>query len=183
MYIPQIDDIVKVKTNEFEGLGKVTHIEQQHLYTNHYNPIQVDIDGNYDIYSEHTILRVNLREITKTFKLIVAGGRDFNDYKLLKSKLDSLLKNKNKNEIIIVSGGARGADTLGEKYAMENEITLKRFLANWDLGKQAGYIRNKEMSDYSDAVIAFWDGSSKGTGHMIDIAKEKGLQLRVINYV
>mgnify|MGYP003533449592 CR=1 FL=1 len=116
-----------------------------------------------------------------TFKVIVAGGRDFNDYSLLKEKLESLLKNK--NEIEIVSGKARGADSLGEQYANEKGYPINSHPANWDeYGKSAGYIRNKEMAEYADALVAFWDGKSRGTKHMIDLAENKGLLVRVIYY-
>ena len=58
---------------------------------------------------------------------------------------------------------------------------IKRFPADWEnLGRGAGYVRNVQMAFYADALIAFWDGESRGTKHMIDIAKEKGLMVRVI---
>lgn len=115
------------------------------------------------------------------FKVIIAGGRDFNDYTLLKRKCDKLLQYH--KDIQIISGKARGADTLGEKYAKDKCLPTILFPANWDkYGKSAGYIRNSEMADYSDALIAFWDGKSKGTQHMIDLARTKGLNVRVINY-
>lgn len=117
------------------------------------------------------------------FKLIVAGGRTFNDYELLKTKLDYLLKNKKLHEIEIVSGGANGADKLGERYANEKGCMLKIFNANWDAyGKSAGYRRNAEMADYADACVVFWDGKSKGTKHMIDLANKKGIRCVVIEY-
>lgn len=106
------------------------------------------------------------------FKLIVAGGRDFNDYDLLKSKLDKLLSNK--THVEIVSGKARGADSLGEKYAKEKGYKIKEFPADWGkYGRAAGYIRNKEMAEYADGCLCFWDGKSKGTKHMIDLVEEK----------
>ncbi len=68
----------------------------------------------------------------------------------------------------IVSGGAQGADALGERYALNKQIPLKVFSADWEThGKKAGILRNIEMADYSDALIALWDGKSKGTFHMI----------------
>jgi hypothetical protein len=127
---------------------------------------------------------LNLKKIEndKMFKLIVAGGRDFNDYDLLKSKLDKLLQNK--TDVEIVCGKARGADSLGERYGKEMGYPIKEFPANWNkYGKSAGYIRNKEMAEYADGCVCFWDGKSKGTGHMIDLAKEKNLDLRVVNYI
>ena len=116
------------------------------------------------------------------FKVIVAGGRDFNNYELLKNKLDILLSNIS-DEIIIVSGKARGADSLGERYALEKGYRIAEFPAQWDkFGKRAGYIRNEEMARYSDACVCFWDGQSKGTKHMIDLSKKYNLKLRVIEY-
>jgi len=115
------------------------------------------------------------------FKVIVAGGRDFADYDLLKSKLDNLLVNRDPVEI--VSGTARGADKLGEFYAKRSQLALALFPADWDLyGKSAGYKRNAQMADYADALVAFWDGKSRGTMHMINLAKSAGLQVRVVNY-
>lgn len=112
-------------------------------------------------------------------KVIIAGSRSFKDYGLLREKCDFLLSNL--SDIVIVSGNAKGADLLGEMYAKEKCYGLKIFPADWDKYKKAaGYIRNTEMAKYSDALIAFWDGFSRGTKHMIDIAKEQGLKVRVV---
>lgn len=113
-------------------------------------------------------------------KIIIAGSRGFNDYELLKSTCDKILINQ--KDIEIVSGGAKGADALGERYAKERGYGIKLFLADWSLGRKAGYLRNIKMSEYADALIAFWDGQSRGTKHMIDIANEKGLKVRTIKY-
>jgi len=114
-------------------------------------------------------------------KIIIAGGRDFNDFQMLCQKCDKILINC--KDIQIVSGGANGADRLGERYAAQKGYGIQQFLANWTkYGKSAGYIRNKEMADYADALIAFWDQKSKGTGHMINIAKKQNLLVRVVVY-
>jgi len=114
-------------------------------------------------------------------KVIIAGGRDFKDYNKLKDSCDKILINQ--NNIEIVSGTANGADILGERYAQEKGYEVKKFPAKWDeYGKKAGYMRNQEMGEYADGLIAFWDGKSKGTKHMIDIANKKGLKVRVIKY-
>jgi len=114
-------------------------------------------------------------------KVIIAGGRDFNDYDLLCEKCDKILSRQ--TEIEIVSGRARGADQLGERFAKERGYPIKMFAADWaKFGKQAGYLRNIEMAEYGDALIAFWNQESKGTEHMIDIAKEKSLKIRIITY-
>ena len=118
----------------------------------------------------------------ETFKVIIAGSRAFNDYEMLKRHADYLLQNKN-GQIEIVSGHAKGADSLGERYAKERGYSLKLFPAKWEAyGKRAGYLRNEEMANYADALIAFWDGESKGTEHMINFATEKGLNVRVRNF-
>ena len=118
-------------------------------------------------------------------KVIIAGTRDFDNYELLKQKMDKILAGKvrNNEEIIIISGTARGADKLGERYAREKGYKIERYPANWDkYGKRAGYIRNEQMAKVADACVCFWDEQSKGTKHMIDLAKQYKLALRVINY-
>ena len=118
-------------------------------------------------------------------KVIIAGTRDFNDYAFLKKNLDYFLQgiNPNNEEIEIVSGNARGADKLGERYAKEHNLPVKLFPANWDkYGKRACYLRNQEMANYADVLIAFWDEKSKGTKHMIDIAKKQDLTVIVVGY-
>lgn len=114
------------------------------------------------------------------FKVIIAGSRDFNNYEFLESNCNYYLKNKFPN-IEIVSGGARGADRLGERYAENYLLDIKFFRADWGLyGKRAGYLRNEQMALYSNALIAFWDKESKGTKHMIGLAKKQGLKVRVV---
>ena len=117
------------------------------------------------------------------FRLVVAGGRDFSNYALLCEKCDLLLRDKrNSHRIEIVSGTARGADRLGERYASERGYTIKRFPADWDKdGNKAGPIRNAKMADNADALIVFWDGQSKGTQNMIMEAKKKGVAVRIYN--
>lgn len=114
-------------------------------------------------------------------KVIIAGCRDFSDYALLCSFADQVLAGA--EDIEIVSGGARGADALGERYARERGYALKVFPADWDkYGRAAGPIRNGQMADYADALIAFWDGKSVGTRNMIRQAREKGLKTDVKIY-
>jgi len=115
-------------------------------------------------------------------KVIIAGGRNFRDYDKLRESCDNILVNQ--KEVEIVSGTAAGADTLGERYAQEKGYEVKKFPAQWDLyGKSAGYKRNQQMAEYADGLIAFWDGKSRGTKHMIDIANKMGLKVRVIRYL
>ena len=82
----------------------------------------------------------------------------------------------------ILSGAYKGADLLGERYAAERNYPIKQFPANWSrYGKSAGYKRNNEMALYADVLIAFWNGKSKGTKHMIELATQASLKVRV-NY-
>lgn len=118
-----------------------------------------------------------------TIKIIVAGSREFNNSNLLKNELHKFIKELEANKVEIVSGTAKGADKLGEQYAAHFNQDVKRFPANWDkYGRSAGYIRNSEMAKYADACIVFWDGKSKGTKHMIDLAEKEGLILKVVVY-
>lgn len=116
------------------------------------------------------------------FRVIVAGGRDFNNYYALESKLKHYLKNKMPN-VEIVCGLAKGADSLGKVFAIRYKLKVNEYPADWDKhGKSAGYLRNSEMADNADALIVFWDGKSAGTKHMIDLALNKGIIVKVINY-
>jgi len=83
----------------------------------------------------------------------------------------------------VISGTARGADSAGEHWANALDIPVKRFPADWDKhGRSAGYLRNEEMANHADALVAVWDGSSRGTKHMIDIARRKGLEVFVYTF-
>ena len=111
-------------------------------------------------------------------KVIIAGSRTFNDYEKLRDVCDNLLQNQ--TEIEIVSGTANGADVLGEKYAKYKGYPVKRFVADWNkFGKSAGYRRNEAMAQYADALICFWNKKSKGSEHMINLAKQYGLKVRI----
>jgi len=114
-------------------------------------------------------------------RLIIAGGRDFNDYDLLCDEVSRFIGNT--SDVTIVSGLARGADTLGCKYAQEAGYHIDGFAAEWNkYGRGAGLKRNKLMAKNADSLIAFWDGNSRGTMHMIDYAHEKGLKVKVVQY-
>lgn len=114
-------------------------------------------------------------------KVIIAGSRDFNDYNALCDFCDNALQNQSNVEI--VSGTADGADKLGERYASEKQYSLKQFPADWDKhGKSAGYKRNVQMAEYADALIVFWNGESKGTRHMINIANLNNLPTKIYRY-
>ena len=119
-------------------------------------------------------------------RLIIAGTRDFNSFESLEREVIDFLEELNGGSAKgteIISGTARGADKLGEKFARKYSLTLTKCPANWDeYGKSAGYRRNVDMADYANACIVFWDGESKGTKHMIDIAKRKDLKLKIVMY-
>lgn len=118
---------------------------------------------------------------SKEIKLVIAGSREFEDYELLKFTVNELRKKYDIKEI--VSGRARGADTLGEVYAEEHNIKCKYYPAEWNkYGKSAGYRRNVVMAEYADAVLVFWDGISRGTKHMIDIANNLHKPIKVVYY-
>lgn len=120
--------------------------------------------------------------MSNMFRVIVAGGRDFSNYTMLKEAMEALLINI-KDNIQIVCGMARGADTLGERYAKEKGYDIAYFPADWmKYGKSAGYIRNEQMAQNADALVAFWDGKSKGTNHMINLAKKYDLGVRIEKY-
>ena len=114
-------------------------------------------------------------------KLIVAGGRELVDYELVKKTI-TIVQNKI-GKFELVCGEARGADNLGKRYALENGLIIHSFPADWDkYKKSAGYIRNKQMAEFADALVAFWDGVSKGTKHMIDLANTNNLKIIVVKY-
>lgn len=116
------------------------------------------------------------------FRVIIAGTRSFDDYNLLREKCDFFFQKK--KPTAIVCGEARGADTLGKRYAMEHHVPVISMPADWELhGKKAGHLRNQEMARCADALIAFWDGQSRGTRDMIEIAAEKGIPIRVVYYL
>ena len=109
-------------------------------------------------------------------KTIIAGSRTIVDYQAL---LDAVV-DSNFDITEVVSGGARGVDKMGEVFAQNNNINLRVFPADWEKhGRKAGILRNIEMGDYADALIALWDGKSRGTKQMIEYATLKGLRVYV----
>jgi hypothetical protein len=109
-------------------------------------------------------------------KTIIAGSRTFTDYAVLLDAIAAAPWTITE----VVSGTARGVDALGERYARENQLPLHRFAAQWDLyGKAAGPIRNSEMVRSAQALIALWDGRSRGTRNMIETARRSGLKVYV----
>lgn len=114
-------------------------------------------------------------------RVVVAGCRDYFDYEQARAFIHLCLQNiKEQYTLIFVSGGASGADRLGERYAHEHGYAIERFDADWDkYGKRAGPLRNEKMAQAADYVICFWDGKSRGTKSMIDFAKAYGKPLKI----
>lgn len=126
-------------------------------------------------------------------RVIIAGSRTFNNYKFLKAnclKIFRQLKaegyDTKRETLEIISGTARGTDRLGEQFAEEFNLKVVRFPADWNLGKKAGFIRNRQMALYAKedngVLIAFWDGVSKGTKSMINLANKHGLRVFVVKF-
>jgi len=113
-------------------------------------------------------------------KTIIAGSRNIEEYQLVLSAIEA-----SGFEITeVVSGGARGVDSLGEKYGLEKNLPIKVFPADWEQhGRKAGIMRNKEMAAYADALIAIWDGNSPGTYNMITEAESCKLKIFVSKVV
>lgn len=107
-------------------------------------------------------------------KIVIAGCRNYNNYYEAKDYIDFCIREiKKNNTIVILSGGCRGADAIGERYAIENGYEIRKFVANWDkYGKAAGPIRNEQMAKEADYIICFWDYESRGTKSMIEYAKK-----------
>lgn len=113
------------------------------------------------------------------YDTIIAGSRSFTDYDFLDKYMLRLPWDINR----ILVGGARGADTVGAKWARDNDYPVKVYKADWDAyGKSAGVIRNSLMASNAHALVAFWDGASPGTHHMIKSAAGSGLIVWVIPY-
>lgn len=122
----------------------------------------------------------------KAYKIIVAGGRDFENYEFLSSKLDELFEkfpDFKKQQITIISGMARVSVPLAIRYADERNLTKVLFPANWEkYPRIAGFLRNEDMLSIATHLIAFWNGKSSGTKHMIEIAKKKGIPVWIFDY-
>jgi hypothetical protein len=124
----------------------------------------------------------------KMFKLIVAGSRDFYDYEFLKRALDYLLQNIPKDQIQIVSGKARGADALGERYAKERGYPIKDFPADWERwGRRAGPKRNEQMAQYVatdgyGGCVIFRVNMSSGSTSMEEFAKQYKVRVKVYDF-
>jgi len=117
-------------------------------------------------------------------KVGIIGSRGFNNYELVKEVMGDYLNRDNElNCELVVSGGAKGADTLGEQWAKENNIPTLIFKPEWDkYGKSAGFRRNQDIVKNCDMVVAFWDGVSKGSKSSIDLCVKLGILVRIVDY-
>ena len=115
-------------------------------------------------------------------RLAVVGSRNCNDYGLVHVALSRYL-DVHGESLVIVSGGAKGADSLAARFARENNLELIEHLPDWNrFGKSAGFKRNWLIWQDADAGVAFWDGISRGTAHSFDIAKQQGKSLEVVHF-
>ena len=119
-------------------------------------------------------------------RLVIAGSRNFDDYDLLESTLNEFIEFHSIGDpdpgVLIISGLATGADLLGVEYANQKGYRVEKFPANWKLGRGAGPKRNLEMAKSANACIVFWDGISRGTANMIELAKKHNLKMLVVNF-
>lgn len=114
-------------------------------------------------------------------KIAVVGSRTFNNYDLLCSYLNTIHLKEPISHII--SGGAKGADKMGEKWANENGIETIIFIPDWEkYGRKAGFLRNKDIINEADKVVCFWDGFSNGTKNSIELAKRQGKKCLIVNF-
>jgi hypothetical protein len=116
-------------------------------------------------------------------RIIVAGSRTYTNKARVFELLDKIAEDQSKKGCLIeiVSGLAKGPDMFGKEWAHKNDFTVHEFPANWDkYGKRAGYLRNVEMAEFSDALLAFHVNNSRGTKHMIDIAYKNDLQVAIV---
>jgi len=109
-------------------------------------------------------------------RTIIAGSRTIRDYALL----ERAIVESGFHITEVVSGKeSKGVDRLGEIWAERHSIPVKWFPADWSLGRKAGPIRNRQMAEYADALLALWDGKSKGTKNMIDTAMKMNITVCV----
>jgi len=115
--------------------------------------------------------------------IAIVGGRDFSDYTLLKESLSAYISIYSGIPDNIVSGGAKGADTLAAQFAAEMDIPLLVFKPDYQkYGRGATLVRNTQIIENADVVFAFWDGQSKGTKDSITKAKKLQKELHIISY-
>ena len=114
-------------------------------------------------------------------RIVVAGCRNYENYDEAKAYIEMCIREIRKEyTLVFLSGGCRGADSLGERFALENGFHAEHYYANWkQYGKSAGPRRNLLMASTCDFVICFWDGQSHGTASLISCAKKLGKPMRI----
>lgn len=114
-------------------------------------------------------------------KIAIVGSRDFKDKDKVFYELQRLHELVDyHSEVSFVSGGARGVDTWAEENAKILKFPIKVIKPDWNkYGKRAGFLRNELIVNKADKLIAFWNGTSKGTKHSIDLAIKKGISVDI----
>ncbi len=121
-------------------------------------------------------------------RIIIAGGRTFDNIDQMMLVMDTFIEEREEQlsdgqKITIISGTAHGADSLGERYAELRGYDVEQYPAQWIVyGRSAGYKRNEQMGNVATHCVVFWDGESRGSKHMIDIANQLGLSPYVAHY-
>lgn len=119
----------------------------------------------------------------QTVKIAIVGSRTFNDYDKLKNFIQQVCRLEELDPLAVISGGAKGADTLAAQYARENNLELVVFIPDWDkFGRSAGFKRNIDIIDNCDVCFAFWDGKSRGTKHDIELCGQKGKKCYICRF-
>ncbi len=114
-------------------------------------------------------------------KIAIVGSRSFTDYALLVAEVERLEASLSTKITGIVSGGAKGIDTLAEAYAREHSIPMQIIRPDYaTYGRRAPLVRNKEIVKAADVVLAIWDGQSPGTAHALKMARELGIKTIVV---
>ena len=115
-------------------------------------------------------------------RIVVAGCRNYSNYAQAREFiLDCINSFETDENLIFISGGCRGADALGERFATEFGYKTERYIAEWEkYGRAAGPERNHKMAEIGDLVICFWDGKSKGTKSMINCSEKLDKEIRIL---
>lgn len=118
------------------------------------------------------------------FKLFISGSRSLTDYSIVQSAMKPYERRAFDEELVILHGGARGADALASKWAVAHNVKQEIYLPEWErLGKSAGIIRNNHMALNCDALIAFWDTQSRGTLHSIQRVGKLKKPVKIVTFI
>ena len=178
----RFDDVLFDKCLNMEiGEPWTEKISEQPWYKDVYAHIQKDVTIGGVKVGTSTSWSTTGRAMS--YHIIIAGSRTFTDYDLLERECDKIIASNRTKDITIISGTAQGADQLGERYAKERGLPLVRMPADWKTyGHSAGYVRNRAMASKAQVLILFWDGESKGSKHMRDVAIEMNLWVFVVRF-